>query len=324
MSPVPRLLWCAASLLAATACTSKESEANQRAKQRIWGRDAPVAEVEAKAKEKIDTDRLSDPTERTRALSMSFEEVVAREGIVEYHGIAHIEVTHGQRMSVVEDSLIRQGLFGSFQLIQRDGEGAELRQGIYNNGVFFLSNGGGKMRVEGMVRDRAKEMREELYEPLRVFSGYFGPRFGLVRQKTTELDLKSAVVYEVALLEGPAVVESKNGDAAKSPKSLKGTIIFDQKTGVPLKVELDGLLEVPGAKDKDGKTSEPGRIEVHLESTMKTIEGADLKPEKFIPTITRHATDPEPLGFLDGGTHTSTIIGGRRKAAPPPEPESEE
>ena len=308
-------------------CTSKESAANQRAKQRIWGRDEPTSELEAKAKEAIDTERLSDPALKAKVLGMSFEEIVAREGIVEYHGLARIEVSHGQRMTVVEDSTIRQGLFGSFQMIQRDSEGSELRQGIDNNGVFFYSNGGGKMRVEGMVRDRAKQMREELWEPLRVFTGYFGPRLGLSRVRTTEIDLKTAVVYDLVLLEGPAVVPAKNEDAPKAPKSLKGSIAFDQKTGVPLKIELDGLLEVPPPEaSKDPKApppGEPGQIEVHLEASLRTIEGADLKPEKFIPTITRHTTDPDPLGFLDGGTHTSTIIGGKKRQ-PPPEPEPEE
>lgn len=302
--------------LLAPACTSKSKEANQEAKARIWGRDEPPPEVEAKAAEQLDPTVLdADPAVRDRVLQMRFDEVVARLGIVEYHGLAKIEVERGkQRLVVIEDSIIRQGLHGSFQVIQRDEKGAELRQGIWNNGVFYLSNAGGKMRVEGMTKDRHLILRDEAWQPLRVFSGYFGPRFGLRKAGTGQVAGRSAIKYELVLLDGPEKIESTSGDAAKKPRSLDGTLLIDTERGVPLKGELNGTLEVPPLEGAEG--SEAGRITVSLQFELKTIEGEEIKPKSFIPTIERHPVDLAPLAFLDGGIRTSTVIGGPKKTRP--------
>jgi hypothetical protein len=301
------------------ACQSKDNRANQEAKVRIWGRDLPTPEAEKRAQEQLDPTRLDDPSTRHRIIEMPFEEVVARMGFVEYHGLAKIEVSGRNTISVVEDSVIRQGLHGSFQIVQRDGNGNELRQGIYDNGVYYLSNAGGKMRVEGMVRDRHLIFREEAWQPLRIFLGYYGPRLGLEKVGAAEMNGRTAIEYKLLLQDGPAIVPSPSGDTPKKPKSLKGRLWIDSTTAVPVKADFTGVLDVQA-----GDAGEPGRISVGLEFTMRMIEGEEIKPKSFVPTITRHPVDLDPLVFLDGGIRTSTIIGGGKRAAPKASEEDDE
>ncbi|MCC7384019.1 MAG: hypothetical protein IT384_19410 [Deltaproteobacteria bacterium] len=296
------------------ACSKSDEAANQAAKRRIWGREEPPPELEARAKEPIDATLLDgDPKARARVLEMKFDEVVARLGFVEYHGLARIEISRGrQSFKVVEDSVIRHGLHGSFQVVQRDGDGNPLREGLFNNGVFYLANAGGKMRIEGMVKDRHLKMREESWEPLRVFTAYYGPRLALKEAGTAEVEHRPGVKYTFGLADGPEIVPDPGGDSPKKPVKIEGSLVVDRDTGVPLKATLTGKLEVPASGD-----AESGQLEISLDFTLRNIEGAEIKPKKFVPTIARHPTDLEPLAFLDGGTRTSTIIGGPKAAGAP-------
>ena len=105
---------------------------------------------------------------------------------------------------------------------------------------------------------------------------------------------------------------------AKKPISLKGNIYVDDATGVPIKTQLEGKLEIP--PEKDGA---PGTLELTLSYDVKTIEGDEIKPKEFIPEIKGREADQAPLAFLEGGARTSTIIGGTQKPVapiPPPAP----
>jgi hypothetical protein len=306
-----------ASALSLPACTSRSSEAAQAARARIWGKDDPPPEIMKRAQQTIAAGEASDPAVRDRILGMPFEELVARLGIVEYRGLARFVVSRNEeRLTVVEDTTIRQGLHGSFQVLQRNEEGTELRQGVYDNGVFYFSTGGGELRVEGMVHDRARQLREEVFEPLRAFAGLFGPRLGLAAPRPVDHELRRALRYELVLVEGDALVPGKDGDGPKRPKRLRGFVVVDEATGAPVKGELDGELEAPPPAGRDVA---PGKIEVSLQFSTKLVgEGAaeEIKPKKFVDTIVRHPMEKNPLGFLDGGTRTATIIGGRRAPAP--------
>ncbi len=299
-------------------CAKKKDDA-QLAKMRVFGKDPPTPELEKRAAEPIDARALGgDAALAKRALTMSFEELVVRLGVVEYRGVAKLDVSRGRPgFAVTEDSLITQGLAGSYRMLQKDSEGRELREGYYNNGVFFFSNGGGAMRVEGMVRDRPLALREELWAPLSTFLRYYGPRVGLAPAGDVSVGGRGGVKYQLVLLEGPAVVDAQDGDTPKSPKSIKGHIVFDAEKGAPLEADFSGQLEVAAAKEG----AEPGRIDFSLLMRIKPVEALDLKPTKFIPGIERHPLEPQPLAFLDGGIRTSTVIGGKRAPVPTAEPE---
>lgn len=306
--------------LVPTACVKKKDDA-QAAKLRVFGKDPPPPELEKKAAEPLDARSLgTDAALARRALTMSWEEVVARVGVVEYKGTAKLEVSRGRpQFQVTEESLITQGLGGSYHLLQKDSEGRDLREAYYNNGVFFFSNGGGAMRVEGMVRDRPRSIREELWSPLLTFLRYYGERLGLAPAGDASVGGRAGVKYQLVLLEGPALVDAQDGDTPKAPKSIKGYLVFDADKGAPLEADMSGELAVPAVKD-----GEPGKITWSLKMKVSPVDAQDLRPKSFVPGIERHPLEPEPLAFLDGGTRSSTVIGGKPRPVPTAEPEAEE
>lgn len=306
-----RLFFLALVTCALFGCPGSEKRDRERAEARLWGRERLAAEIEKKAKETIDADQLEASSElRERVFSMSFEEVVARLGFVEYSGVAKFDLqTASRTFSVAEDTLIQHGLHGSFRVLQRDAEGDVTREVIFNNGVYFVRNGGGEMRVQGIVKDQHLAVRDEAWQPLRVYTAYFGPRAGLKKVGSTTAEGRALTRYKLVLLDGPELVTVKGVEGAKKPISLSGEILVDQVTGVPAKSSLRGALDVPSSKGEPA-----GRLSLSLDASLKTIPGDEIKPKSFIPTITRHPVDLAPLSFLDGGTRTSTVIGGKKPA----------
>ncbi|MCB9655373.1 MAG: hypothetical protein H6729_14735, partial [Deltaproteobacteria bacterium] len=147
------------------------------------------------------------------------------------------------------------------------------------------------------------------WQPLRVYTRYFGESLRLEEAGTEVINERSAVRYRLALGEGAGPVEVAGSDGPKTPVSLSGTLWVDEKTGTPIKSSLEGVLDVPL---KDAAT--PAKLTLGLETSVALIEGVDIKPTEFEPTITRHPVDLDPLSFLKGGTRTSTVIGGGNRA----------
>jgi hypothetical protein len=309
----------AAVLLAGLGCSSKK-EIN-REEQRLWGKDKLEQEFAEKAKESIDAYSLDErPDLKSRVLNMRFEEVIARMGFVEYTGSARFLLKrNGHTIDVPENSVIRQGLHGSFFVRQLDQDGEIAREVIYNNGILYGQNGPkGKMRVMGIIKDAHMRVRDEAWQPLRVFSSYFGPRFGLRKIGAATVGGRSAANYELMLLEGSPLIEVPGMKGAKKPISLKGNLYVDDGTGVPVKANLKGRLEIPPEKPDSGE--KPGELDLTLTFDLKPIEGAEIKPKEFIPEIKRREVDLEPLAFLEGETRTSTVIGGQQRPLTPPPP----
>lgn len=285
--------------------------------RQVWGKLQVADAIKRRAAEPIDAHALDDDRQvQERVLTMPFEEVVERLGFVEYHGVARFKITSGRTLSIVEDTVLRHGLAGSFQVIQKDGDGNLERESIYTNGVHFVRNGPGKMYVQGMIKGHHLKVRDEAWQPLRVYTRYFGEWLRLEEAGTEVINERSAVRYRFALGAGAGPVEVAGSDGPKTPESLSGTLWVDEKSGVPVKSSLDGVLAVP-LKD----AAEPAKLTLGLETSVALIEGIEIKPTEFEPTITRHPVDLDPLSFLKGGTRTSTVIGGGRaasdKKAPP-------
>jgi hypothetical protein len=312
------LLLVAAALSGCGGC-SPEKEVN-RESQRVWGKDKLEQEFAEKAKETIDAYALEDrPELKSRVLAMRFEEVIARLGFVEYTGSARFLLKrNGHTIDVPESSTLRHGLHGSFSMKQLDADGQVTREVIYNNGILYGQNGAkGKMRVMGMIKSAPEKIRDEAWQPLRVFSSYYGPRFGLRKIGSQTVHGRSAANYELVLLDGSPLIEVPGMKGAKKPISLDGNLWIDDGTGVPIKAKLKGQLEIPPEKP-DGN---PGQLDLSLAFDVKTIEGEEIKPKEFIPEIKRREVDLDPLAFLEGETRTSTVIGGvQQPIAPPPPP----
>lgn len=298
--------WLLALGTACGGCENKPAATDQRL---VWGRERLAAELQEKAKEPIDAFALADrPELKNRVLQMRFDEVVSRLGFLEYRGRASFNLRASLNgIEIVEDTTIEHGLHGTYRIIQKDADGAITREMIHNNGLNYLRNGPGKMRLEGYADQSHRDQPEEAWQPLRVFTSYYGPRVGLAPKGTETVAGRSAVRYEFLLLEGSPLISVPGMKGQKKPVSLSGELFVDEQTGVPLKGNLRGKLEIPSTENKA-----PGSLELEHKFSLKTVAGTEIKPDAFEPTIERHPVDLDPLAFLDGGTRTSTIIGGRR------------
>lgn len=291
---------------------------------RVWGREKVTEELKAKAEQPLDAHALDErPDLKQRVLTMSFAEVVARLGFVTYQGKASFDLARNKgELEVFEDSLIQHGLHGTFRVLQKDREGAVLRETVFNNGVYYVRNGPGKLRVQGIRQDETAVSREQAFEALKAFTSYYGPRLGLAEVGGGTVEGRSAVKYDLVLLEGSELVAAPGMKGEKKPVSLKGTLYVDEATGVPLKANMDGRLDIPPAATKTSTATQAnegaapgwGRLTLHLDFVLKTVEGEEIKPGEFVGTISRRPVDLNPVGFLDGGTRTSTIIGGKKGA----------
>ena len=302
-----------------TAC-SKSAE-NQAAKKKIWNNEIEVPDLEKASKEKLDASKLADNLQtRERILRMTAQEAMLRYEPFEYKGKARIIVGgKKRRLDVTEKTKITVGLHGSFSIEQNDAEDKPTRALVYNNGTMFIRNGSGDMRAQGIVNNQHLSVLEEAWEPLSVFSSYYGPRFALKSAGIESFNNREAFKYEITLGEGPELIESKDGDRAKKPLSLSGNILVDAQTAVVIKAALKGKLEVPSAKAPTSTTAAAkkaprvGTIVVRLDYALSTIEAKEQRPSKFIDAIRRHPTDLNPLAFMKGDTRTSTVIGGTQK-----------
>ena len=298
-------------LIALPACGGCEADDGMdQERQRLWGRDKVTAEIEAKAAEKIDAQALdARPDVKNRVLGMGFRELVARLGFVEYRGKATFDLGRNKnQLAVVEDSLIEHGLHGSYRVLQKDGDGSVLRETVFTNGVYYVRNGPGKLRVQGVRQNEHTISTEQAFEPLATFTRYYGPRLGLAKAGTGTVEGRNAVRYDFVLLEGSDLVEAPGMKGKKKPVSLKGEVYVDEATGAPLKASLKGQLDIPPPKE-DQKW---GQLKLDLSFVIRTREGTEIKPGEFVPTIKRHPVDLNPTAFLDGGTRTSTVIGGKK------------
>lgn len=301
-------------LVGSTACGGCEGE-RPMAKEgrRLWGKERLDSEIETKAKESLDAYLLAErPDLKNRVLAMSWPEAVARLGHIEYTGVARFHLSrNGNELKVVEDSLVEHGLHGSFRVLQKDEDGVLSREVVYNNGVVYVRNGPGKMHVQGMSDGRHYDHPEEAWQPLRVFTSYYGPRAGLRKTGAGQVAGRGAAKYDLVLLDGSPLISVPGMKGSKKPVSLEGQLFVDEATGVPLKGSMKGLLEIPGE-------GEPGKLRLELSFQVKTIPAEEKKPVDFVPTIERRPVDLDPLSFLEGGARTSTVIGGKRppRAAP--------
>lgn len=299
----------------ALGCTKDRD--NQKAKQRLWGRETVPSEVERLAQETLDAALLADDAKaRARVLAMGMDELYTRFGFLKYEGTAKLDLVRAdQTLSVEEHSVIEHGLHGDFRVVQTGPEAKPLRAIVYHGGILFIQNGGGEFRVQGIVNQQHKAVRDEAFEPLRVYTSYFGERLGLVAAGSASHQGRSAHKYKLRLVPGPELVGEGSKDGPKRPVSLEGELWVDAQTAAPVKCQLAGVLEIPSKKEEGAPPA--ATLSVGLEMSLASVPGQELKPEKFVPTIRRHPTDLEPLAFLEGETKTSTVIGGGKAATPP-------
>lgn len=276
---------------------------------RVWGRDLRSARAQERAKETIRVQELDRAPVRERVLTMTWAEVVARVGLVRYEGVAVFKLSRNKKtFKVTEKTLIEEGLYSSWHVLQRDADDTPLRETYFHNGRFYLRNGPGQLREAGIKNPRVSASRQQAWEPLESFTNFFGQRLGLSADGGASLPLGRALRYQMVMVDGSEHVTVPGIRGKKKPLSIKGRIWVLESSGVVAKAKFSGTLEIP----PPAPMQPPGVLNVSLDFTLKPGAERELKPEKFISTITRRPVDLDPLAFLDGGTRTSTVIGGNR------------
>lgn len=320
---------CALALAFHASC---KGSANDRAKQRIFGRDAPTAEIARHAAEQLDPYGLADKRALAdRVLGMPFEEVRARAELFCLESTASFEVARGaRRLSVVEHATIEQGLAGAFHLRQDNGS-EPTREMYLLNDVLFVRAFGGQLRAQGAVDQVHVDAREEVWSTLKAYLGYYGHRLGLHKQLRTTRAGRGAARYTLSVLNAGSGKETVDQpDGPKLPRELGGEVLVDEALVIPLLVSLRGKVEMPipragaGARSGTGTETGAGLLTISLELSIADI-GVDqrIKVPSYVSTLRSRVTEVDPLGFLDGGTRTATVVRGRGASAPSPMPSTE-
>lgn len=316
---LPVLRWgFLASALTLTACDGcgGQDEVTLAESQRLWGREKIADAVVQRARQPIKAEKLDqNPNARSRVLNMPIEEVIARVGFLRYSGQARFSLErNGRSMTVFEDTLIEHGLNGGWRVLQRDESGVVLREKVYSNGLYYVRNGPGQLRLRGVADTPGDLTRGEAFSPLSSFTAWFGARLTLKKVGRARASGLPAVKYRFALGAGPSTVSDPNRPEKKlRPARLSGYLLAELETGAPLEGELKGQLDV----EPPAEGSEWGRLELDLRFQLVPTDGPPIVVGEHVPPIRRRAVDLEPLGFLKGETRTSTVIGGRKRARRP-------
>lgn len=277
--------------------------------ERLWGREKLAADLQAQARSPIDAESLAaDSRAFERVRSMAFQEVVARVGFVRYQGTARFKLSRGgPAVNVFEDTLIEHGLHGGWRVLQKDEKGAVLREKVFSNGLYYVRNGPGALRLQGVADAPGGLTLAEAFEPLRAFTAWYGPRLGVERAGSDLVAGRPAIAYRLGLAAGPDLVEDpKRPGKRLRPTELSGRLLVDAETAAPLSAKLSGVLEI----EPPPKGDRWGRLELALDFEIAATEGAPIVVREHVPPIAHRESDLDPLGFLEGKSRTSTVIGG--------------
>jgi hypothetical protein len=332
---------CALLLALCLAASCKRSE-DQAAKQRIFSPEEPVGAL-ASAKEPIDASRLADdPALAQRVLGMPQAEVAARLGAHRSQTKVQFSWFRGQRnpdggtdVALSEDTSLAQGPGGDFSVRQENdrNQGFEL---VWVKGEVYVRGLFGSFRKRRTDRTDPERVRELAMGALPTFDRLArGLKLKLVGTATAEG--RKLVKYQVAGSAGrPRVAERKDlpkvdfpllsdggrgpdPDTARrlevwekeEPAQVSGTLLVDDRTGVPVAADLQGTFKVMAAEGNQGP---PAQLD--LRAVLATTEvGKDpgvKAPQYDAEPSVPHAVK-DPLRFL-----------GRQPAAAPGAASTEE
>jgi hypothetical protein len=329
--------WAAAACLAvALGCTEK---GEKPAKRRIFSPEDPP-KVVASALEKLEADKLDgNPNSARRVVQMGAAETTERIGPYQFKASTRFHWTAGSKSIQLSENRVLiagpGGVNGDFQgqIENSEDQGLEV---VRVGGAVYARNRYGKFRQRQRDRGMAEREREEIFGALRGYDVLFLGRLKLSSNGATKYQGRPAWKYMVGLApEGnrteqlgqlPPLPLPKGGMDpstarrsafwdARQPKSLKGEVTVDQKTGVVLQARLDGRMIVPPARENPG-----AELQLALESALTDI-GVDpaLKPPKdFLPDADK------PLGIAAALERFGIHRGGRGADAGVVEEEEEE
>lgn len=240
-----------------------------------------------------------------------------------------------------EKTTVTQADSGDFAITVVTGDGSEQKL-AYVNEIFFLKNNNGKWRVSRDPSGERNEFRTDAMNVWRSFYDLVSHALIVERTGATTVDGRGAIAYKLRLPDQTAkavqdgalvddgapplvpvegtdggVVDTEGEDAKREriakrvsrwakrahPAGGSGSIVVDEATGVPLRIEFKGALVVG-----DGKA--PARLEVKLSSTMKDIgkPQAVSAPKDAIDEVVRHKMPVRPRAMFEEAGVVAPIV----------------
>ena len=323
-----RTAWiCAGALAVAIGAAACSEGGEKAAKKRIFSPEDPP-KVVASALEVLPVDKLDQsPSAAERVLEMGAAETTERIGPYQFKANTQFKWTTGSKSVELAESrsLLAGpgGVNGDFhgQLENSEDQGLEV---IRVGGTVYARNRYGKFRQRHRDRGMAEREREEIFAALSSCDALFLRRLALTPGGATTYQRRPAFKYGVTL----AKEERRNPDSTlkppppplpkggmdpntlrrsafwerRQPKSVKGEITVDQKTGVVLHARLEGRLVVPAARGNP-----EAELQLSLDSALSNVgvNPAIQPPRDFLPDVDK------PLGIAAALDRFGIPRGGR-------------
>jgi len=345
-----------AGLLVAVLLAACQNPEDRAAKQRVFSPPPPDPVLE-RAKEAVDLSKLPvDDAYRLRVLGMLFPEVRARAGAGLFEVKEVLDVVRaGGNIHMEETGRIRFNARGEMDVELRTGP-VEAMQLIFANEVLYLRNRSGSWRASRDPADERHYWSDQTYAALRTTTEMFNPVMELKQKGPETVDGRKGVAFDVSFKGAPkdpgvlgdpedggvgarlpdggalfrAAQDRRRAYKGAEPQALKGVLVLDEQTGVPLKVDLTAVMKLPGRKTTDVST-----MTIVLQSTITQVgkQVAIEPPGQAVEEISRKRVPLNPLDFADAGTTPGKPVaapaaGGKGKpkpaeATPPPEEDEE-
>ena len=257
----------------------------------------------------IDVTRfVEDPAVRGKILSMSFGEAAARLGSLAFDAMAEIELSRGgDSYEQVDRWSIRQDPSGNFHVRSLTPVG-KVEFYLVGDDVFVRQDDG-QLRRKPRREVETETWTETAHASLQQSLQLFEPRLGFRDPRSVDLGGRAAFRFtlglaprgdQTALAALPAgqsrlpVAPPARWRELAEPLAVSGHLWVDAETGVALKLELDGRLEVPDREVRPTEitVSYRGGVLVNEIGKVKKIE-----VPASIPEYRRRVPPRDLLGF---------------------------
>jgi len=315
--------WALAACWGAAACSEGGENA---AKKRIFSPEDPP-KVVASALEVLPVDKLDQsPWAAQRVLSMGAAETTERIGPHLFKATTQFKWTASSKSIELSESrsLISGpgGVNGDFhgQIENSEDQGLEV---VRVGGTVYARNRYGKFRQRHRDRGMAEREREEIFAALRSYDALFRGRLTLTSGGATTYQRRAAYRYGITLAKeehrgsestpnpplplpkggmDPSTIRRSTFWEGRQPKSVKGEVTVDQKTGVVLHARLEGRLVVPA-----GRGNPEADLQLALECGLSNVgvNPAVQPPHDFLPDVDK------PLGIAAALDRFGIRRGGR-------------
>ena len=288
------------------------------------------------AEQKIDLSALpADLALQERVNNMPFAEIIARLGSASYSGhyVLSMRRDKNEKKQTL-DAAVSQDAAGNFTVAVniKNGDRQHL---VYADKVLYLKHNYGHWRASRDPTDERKRWREQAYHIWPSFYALFAKhlsfsqgtaityhgrpalRFELSVKAQQELpapmprELTRDIPEDAGLARWRALAErGETWRAYTVTDSGGGSLVVDNKTGSPLKIDFSGQLRVEDVVDH------PVMLKVELNASLDKIgQTTEIQaPKDFVEEYSRRKTITDPLSFMGPDAPVRLVIPESKKS----------